>query len=52
MANPIILAALLSRQVTLTCPHCGHKKVAQRAKVAYRVCPRCHQKFLEPRVRR
>jgi transposase-like protein len=55
MANPIALAAALSRLVTITCPHCGNKKVVpKRAKAfakAFRVCPRCHKQFPDPIAR-
>jgi transcription elongation factor Elf1 len=44
------LAAALSRLVTLTCPHCGHKKRVERRDrpVAFRVCPKCHRRFDDP----
>ena len=48
MANPIALAAALSRLVTITCPHCRHKKRVARKAVAFRVCPTCHRHFPDP----
>lgn len=47
MANPIVLATLLARMTTITCPHCGHKKQVPRTSkpVAFRVCPRCKKHF-------
>ena len=43
-----ILAAAMSRIVTLTCPHCGKKKRAERRSVSYRLCPHCHRRFPDP----
>lgn len=50
MANPLAIAAALSRVLTITCPHCGKKKVIDRhAKpAAFRVCPRCHKHLPDP----
>ncbi len=50
MANPIALAALLSRMHTITCPYCGYKKQVQRSSkpVAFRVCPNCKKHFPDP----
>ena len=48
MANPIAIAAMLSRMVTITCPHCRHKKVIQKKPAAFRVCPNCKHKFPDP----
>jgi DNA-directed RNA polymerase subunit RPC12/RpoP len=51
MANPIALAAALSRLVTITCPHCGHKKSVDRRPREFRVCPRCKKHFADPQAR-
>jgi hypothetical protein len=48
MANPIILAAALSRLAKITCPNCGKVKTVEKKPVAYRVCPRCHKHFPDP----
>jgi transposase-like protein len=51
MANPFAIAAALARmQLTLTCPHCGQKKVVSRTAkpVAFRVCTRCKKQFSDP----
>ncbi len=49
MANPIaIAAALSSRLVPITCPHCGHKKLVVAKPAAHRVCPRCRRQFADP----
>jgi transposase-like protein len=42
------IAAALSRLVTITCPHCGHKKQVERRAVAFRSCPKCHRRFDDP----
>jgi len=53
MAGFIALSAALSRLVTITCPHCGHKKQVERRRVEYRVCARCKKRFPDPvRTRR
>jgi ribosomal protein S27E len=49
MVNPIALAAALSRLVTVTCPHCGKKKTVDKRPAEYRVCPRCHKHFTDPK---
>jgi transposase-like protein len=48
MANPIVMAAALSRFVKITCPHCGQHKLVDRKPREYRVCPRCHRQFADP----
>lgn len=48
MANPIAIAAALSRLVTITCPYCKYKKAVVRRPAAHRVCPRCHRHFPDP----
>jgi uncharacterized protein (DUF983 family) len=48
MANPIALAAALSRLTAITCPHCGKKKLVDRTLKQFRVCPRCHKRFPDP----
>lgn len=48
MANPIAIAAALSRMVAITCPYCRHKKAVENKPAAHRVCPRCHKKFPDP----
>jgi len=49
MANPIILAAMLARQlVTITCPYCKFQKRVPRKPAAFRVCPSCKRKFDDP----
>jgi hypothetical protein len=54
MANPIALAALLSRMHTITCPYCRYKKQVQRSAkpVAFRVCPNCKKQFPDPLAKR
>lgn len=52
MANPILLAAALSRLVPITCPHCHAKKLVAREPRQFRVCPRCHKRFQDPLKRR
>lgn len=49
MANPIALAAALSRLVAITCPYCGKQKAVDRTPKQFRVCPRCHKRFPDPR---
>jgi ribosomal protein S27E len=49
MASPIAIAAAMGRLVTLTCPHCGYKKIVARRPAAFRVCPRCKRRFAEPK---
>lgn len=48
MANPIAIAAALARAQTITCPHCGKKKLIDKTPRAYRVCPRCHKHIPDP----
>jgi len=48
MANPIAMAAALSRLVRITCPHCGHKKAVDRNPREFRLCPRCRRQFPDP----
>lgn len=48
MANPIAIAAALARMTTISCPHCGHKKLVPRKPAAHRVCPRCKKQFPDP----
>lgn len=48
MANPIAIAAALSRVVRVTCPHCGHRKMVDRKPRDFRVCPKCHRHFPDP----
>jgi rubrerythrin len=43
-----IAAALAARRGELRCPHCGHVHRVDRRPVAYRVCPRCRERFPEP----
>jgi transposase-like protein len=50
MAGPIVLAAALRRVHTIRCPFCGHKKAVAAERVAYRVCPKCHKHFADPRT--
>jgi len=52
MANPIALAAALSRLVEITCPHCRKKKLVTRAPKQFRICPHCHKRFPDPPRRR
>lgn len=48
MANPIALAAALSRVVKIRCPRCGHHKAVVKRPATFRVCPRCHRQFADP----
>jgi len=48
MANPIAIAAALSRTVAIKCPHCGFKKLVDRKPKHHRVCTRCHKQFPDP----
>jgi ribosomal protein S27E len=48
LANPIALAAALSRMVAITCPHCRHKKMVLKKPAAHRTCPVCHKQFPDP----
>jgi ribosomal protein S27E len=48
MANPIAIAAALSRLVTIQCPHCGHNKVVTARPAAHRTCPQCRRQFPDP----
>jgi transposase-like protein len=48
MANPIVVAAMLSRLVAITCPHCKHKKYVARKQAEFRVCPSCKKHFPDP----
>jgi len=48
MANPIAMAAALSRLKPVKCPYCGHQKAVVRKPTAFRVCPRCHKHFPDP----
>ena len=48
MANPLVMAGVLSRMVTITCPYCRHKKVVPRKPAAFRVCPSCKRHFDDP----
>lgn len=52
MANPIALAAALSRLTAITCPHCGKQKMVDRTPKQFRVCPRCHKRFPDPKSRK
>jgi transposase-like protein len=52
MVGAIAMAAALARMVTVTCPHCGHKKAVDRAPKHHRVCPKCHKQFADPLARR
>lgn len=52
MASPIALAVGLSRLIEITCPHCRMKKLVDRAPKQFRVCPRCHRRFADPRYRK
>lgn len=49
MAGPIVMAAALRRIRTIACPFCGQKKAVAAERVAYRVCPKCHKRFADPR---
>lgn len=44
----IALTVALSRLVTLTCPHCGAKKLVEKKPAAFRVCKRCKKQFPDP----
>ncbi len=47
----IAMAAALARAATITCPHCGQKKVVSRLRpAATRRCPRCHKTFPDPQA--
>ena len=48
VANPIAIAAILSRLTTVTCPHCGKKKTIDKKPREFRICPRCHKRFDAP----
>jgi hypothetical protein len=48
MANPIVLAAALSRMVPVKCPWCRYHKLVERTPKQFRVCPRCHKHFPDP----
>lgn len=48
MAGPIALAVARARLVSITCPHCGHKKLVERKPAEFRVCPRCKKHFRDP----
>lgn len=48
MANPIAIAAALSRMVTIACPYCRHKKLVERKPAAFRVCTNCKKHFPDP----
>ncbi len=49
MANPFVIAAALRRgTATITCPHCGLKKVVARTPAHHRVCARCKKQFPDP----
>ncbi|CAN5915741.1 hypothetical protein BH11MYX2_BH11MYX2_22060 [soil metagenome] len=50
--NPFALAAALARTRTITCPHCGAKKLVGKAPMHHRVCPRCKKHFPDPAARR
>jgi transposase-like protein len=52
MAGPIALAVGLSRLVEITCPHCRMKKLVARGPKQFRVCPRCHRRFVDPLPRK
>jgi uncharacterized protein (DUF983 family) len=52
MANPIAIAAALARTMTITCPHCGKRKLVARTPKSHRVCPRCHRHFPDPLARK
>ena len=46
MANPIAVAAALSRTLTVMCPHCGAKKLVDKTtSPKERACARCHKHF-------
>jgi transposase-like protein len=51
VANPIALAAALSRLVAITCPYCRRKKMVERAPKQFRTCPHCHKRFPDPLTR-
>ncbi len=47
----IAMAAALARAATITCPHCGQKKVVSRLRpAATRRCPRCHKTVPDPQA--
>lgn len=49
MAGAIAMAAALAHTTSVTCPHCGQKKVVSRLRpVAFRRCARCHKTFPDP----
>lgn len=48
MANPIALAAALSRVVKIRCPHCGAVKAVDRKPTRDRVCRKCKRHFPDP----
>jgi ribosomal protein S27E len=52
MANPIALSIALSRLVAITCPYCRNKKLVSREPKQFRICPRCHKRFTDPRRRK
>jgi DNA-directed RNA polymerase subunit RPC12/RpoP len=48
MANPFAIASALARTVSITCPHCGSKKLVARKPAHHRVCVRCRRQFPDP----
>ena len=52
MANPYVIAAALARQVEITCPHCGLRRLVERKPAHHRVCPRCKKQFPDPLARK
>jgi ribosomal protein S27E len=50
MAHPIAIAAALSRLVKIACPRCGHAALVTRVPRDHRVCPRCRERFADPRA--
>ena len=43
-----IAAALAARRGEIRCPNCGHVHRVDRRPAAYRVCPRCRERFSDP----
>lgn len=50
--NPFALAAALHRTRTITCPHCGAKKLVDKKAAHHRVCPRCKKHFPDPAAKK
>jgi DNA-directed RNA polymerase subunit RPC12/RpoP len=46
--NPFALGIALGRTRTITCPHCGAKKLVDATPKHHRVCKRCKKQFPDP----